>query len=59
MLYVKESAEDHLELFTRFRTHIFVFVVLYQPILRCWVLSLVEIGMKMHKVIKKYYLVFI
>ena len=49
MQYGKEPAEDHLVLVTRSLTHLFYLCcVALATFLRFWVLSLVDVGMKMH-----------
>ena len=53
MWCAKELAEDHLGLVMRSLTHALTLAVLAK-FLRCWVLWLVDVGMKMHiKVIRK------
>ena len=60
MYYGKEPAEDHSGLVTRSLTHFFyLYCVVLATFLRCWVLSLVDIGMRMHvKVIRERLLCF-
>ena len=59
--YEKEPVEDYLGLATRSLTHFFYrYCVALAKILRCWVLSLVDVDMKMHiKIIRKKYFIFI
>ena len=48
MLYEKEPGEDHLVLVTRSQHTLYLYYVILAKFLRCWVLSLVNVGMKMY-----------